>query len=190
MALLVLAGGGGCRPDRAVVGGGIRQVKAEVGGNNLKLLVPVYEIQLVKDLTRDTEGYWQLQFVEFTPNTAMVAGGEVKGQAQSLGLGMRWYPFTDSKVGRAIGFGAEGEVFRVAYTIEGVFAHAMKYEISDRLWGYGLTPSVVGELALDKKNRWLLTWRVGYSFIGDCDSEFNLDGGLSVGLAMQVAIGK
>ena len=143
---------GGCVPDRVAMGGGVRQIKAKVGGVDLKLLMPVGEIQLVKDFAKDKEGYLQLQFAEFTPNTAMMAGGEVKGQAQSLGLGMRWYPFADSEVGRAIGFGAEGEVFRADYIIEGVFAHAVKYEISDRLWGYGVTPSVVGELVFGQKN--------------------------------------
>ena len=182
--------GGGCQPDRVAIGGGVRQVTASAGGNKLKLLVPVYEVELAEEIRKSSEAYLQLQFAEFSPGTAMVSGGEVRGQAQSFGAGLRWYPFTDTKLGQAIGVGVTGEIFRADYTIEGIYARVIKYQVSDRLWGYGLTPGLVGELALDEKRRWLVTWHVGWSFHGDCDSEFNLDGGLDLGLSLRAELGE
>ncbi len=179
---------GGC--NRAALGGGVRQVKANVAGKNVRILLPLSELRFENDkVLPGVDVYTRLQFAQLLAQSGAVDVDKPFGSAQSLGFGARWYPFEDNpKVGRRVGVDIVGEVFHVSYAIEDTFKGLVKYQIKDNLWGYGITPGLTGEIPLNWPGHWHLSWHVGWSFLDVCNSAFDIDGALSASVTLQTAI--
>ena len=179
---------GGC--NRVALGGGIRQVRANVAGKNVPILLPLSEVRFENDnVLPSVDVYTRLQFAQLLAQTGTTDVDKPFGSAQSLGFGARWYPFEDNpKVGRRIGVDVVGEVFHANYEIHGLFKGIVKYKIKDELWGYGITPGFTGEIPINWPGHWHLSWHAGWSLLEVCDSEFDIKGGLSASVTLQTAI--
>src|SRR3989344_8747756 len=174
-----LSGCGGKGPDRVTVGGGVRQVGLSYLGQRSKILLPVGEVQLTKEITPHLDGEARLQFISQPPMmipTMMVGGvnwDEVTGNFQGFGLGLNYFPWETRVIG--VKFGAE--TFRAEYRVEsGVL------RTTNRFWGGGANLGLVGEVPLDQQWKCHLVWSGGYNFTANTSeatiwkAEVDLDG--------------
>lgn len=188
--IIFLSGCEGKGPDRATIGGTVRQVGLSYLGERREILLPVGEIRLTKEITPHLDGQARLQFVSQPPvviPTMMVGGvklDEVKGNFQSLGFNLNYFSWKTRAIGMEVGV----EMFRAEYKLLG---------IADRFWGEGVNLGRLGEIPLSQLDGCRLVWGGGYNFTGSTSEAtiekvgVDLDGWYgTLALAVEILPGK
>ena len=163
VALAVFSGScGGKGPARVTIGGAVRQAAVSYWGERGKILLPVGEVRLMKEITPHLDAQARLQFISQPPMMipAVMVGEidseKIKGNFQSFGLGLNYFPLKS----RAIGVELGTEIFRGEYEIE-----YRVFRLADRFWGGGVNLGVLGEIPLGQREKCRLIWSGGYNFI-------------------------
>jgi len=159
------------RPDSVRVGVVARQIKGKYRRFKVRENPCFYRIQGNKKLNDEIDFYARLDYNHGSIDASHdFLDGKVSGHFESLGLGVNYFPF-DS---RYVGFDLGVEGFYADYGMSGG-KFRFRDKTPDSLFGYGFNTGVVGEIPLDKKRRFFISWGAGYNFTDSFVKKANAD---------------
>lgn len=158
---------GGCaetfeklKPDRVSVGVSARQLRGSNKGFKVDTVMPVWEIRAKKKLADNLDAYVRGQFNKGTVSAAHpLFEGEGEGYFAGAGGGINYFPFRTHVIGLDAGL----EAYHSGYDMRGGFGPIHETR-GGRFSGGGINLGAMGEIPLDKKQRWSLIWGAGHNF--------------------------
>ncbi len=189
VALCGIACCGGCdRKDlgKISLGGGVRQVRGEYLIKKTKILLPVAELKWQQEIKKDLDVYARLQAVGVSSNLGeTLLGSEAKGEFQSLGIGINYYPFATRLIGLDLGT----EIYRGSYRLAEDVG-PVHLQIDDNFCGGGANVGGIGELKIGQWQDMELLWASGRNFTDTCGNRggADLDGWYFI-LGAKIALG-
>jgi hypothetical protein len=137
-----------------------RQLRGSNKGFKVDTVMPVWEVRAKKKLAENWDAYVKGQFNKGAVGAKHpIAEGEGEGYFVGVGGGINYFPFRT----RAMGLDAGLEAYHSEYEMRGGFG-PIREATSDHFSGGGMNLGAMGEIPLDKKQRWSLVWGAGHNF--------------------------